>query len=320
MKRYSLLLFTVGITCHFIQAQTEQQLLPAELKQQTIITQPITLYKGFLRAGLAANYLFLDKFFDEDGKRRSISNAFARNWTVQAIFQYGVTDRLQVSADVPYVNRTVFLSFLADVPIQGTTQVFRFVQSGSGLGDITIGAKYQLITEKNQRPAVAIRGTIFLPSGQKNPTNIIDENEFDTPTGSGNFSGDLTLEIRKNQYPFLFSGFVGYKYNFEGSKILDVGQPSSNFQDGGLFLINGNVGYHLNEWMAVVNDFSYSIIGKDKINGINSDEESKWAFSYLPRLSFQIKNLRINQGITFPIVGKLSGADPSYFLIVQYVF
>ncbi len=320
MKKYAPLLFGFLLMYSSIYGQTEQQLLPVELKQQTLITQPVTLYKGFIRAGISANYLFLDKVFNEDGDRESISNSFGKIWTLQAVFQYGLTDRLQLSAAIPYTNRTLFLSFLADLPITGTTEQIKFERSGKGIGDIDLGATYQLITATTTRPAVALRGTIFLPTGQKNPTNIVSPEEFDFPTGGGHLASELSVELRKTKYPFLFSGTVAYKYNFEGNKVFEVGQPEQNFQNGGLFSIGGLVGYHVNEWMAIINDVTYFNIAKGKIEGTLVDEEAAWVMEYIPRLTFQIKQLRINQALSFPIIGKLSGADPSYFLIVQYVF
>ena len=302
------------------QAQTEQQILPTELKKQTIITQPATLYKGFFRVGMSANYLFLNKIFNEDGDRESISNAFGKTWIAQAIFQYGVNDRLQVELSLPYINQTLFLSFLAQFPFDNSSQQIKFEQNGRGISDITMSGTYQLITENDSRPALTGRVTIFLPTGEKNPTNVQSPNEFDAPTGRGHLASEVTFNVRKTRYPFLFSGFVGYKFNFEGNKVIDVGEPSQDFRDGGFFNISGLVGYHVNEWMAIINDLNYNRVGKNQVNGFNIDSEAKWSVEYIPRLSFQIKQLRINQALTFPLWGKLSGADPGYIMVVQYVF
>ena len=52
-----------------VMAQVEEQVLPTDLKQQTIITQPVTLYKGFLRVGFTGTYGVIDRIFTEDGDK-----------------------------------------------------------------------------------------------------------------------------------------------------------------------------------------------------------------------------------------------------------
>lgn len=300
-------------------SQGEVQLLPTELKKQTVITQPVTLYKGFLRAGLAYSYGFIDKIFDEDGNRVSLSNSFGDSWTALATFQYGVTDRLQVGLDVPYIDQTVTLSIIQEAPGFDIFEEVRFEQSGNGIGDISLSGIYQIITETETRPAFTGAVVLTLPSGEKN-VKPINGDQAELPVGSGRFSSELRLNLRKARYPFLFSGFASYKYNFEGNKVIDPGEPAVDFQDGGLFSVSGLVGYHVNEWMAIINDINYSSIGKNEVAGITTDSDSKFSLDYSPRLSFQIQRLRVNQVLRFPIVGRLSSADPGITVIVQYVF
>ena len=75
----------------------------------------------------------------------------------------------------------------------------------------------------------------------------------------------------------------------------------------------------MNEWLALTNDVYYFLSFEDETDG-DITKESGWVVEYAPRLSFQIKRLRVNQSIQIPLAGKLSGADPGFILIVQYVF
>jgi len=59
------LLFIIIIITSGTYAQVERVVLPGELRQETIVTEPPTLRKGFLRAGLAYSHAFIDKIFDE---------------------------------------------------------------------------------------------------------------------------------------------------------------------------------------------------------------------------------------------------------------
>ena len=78
-------------------SQTEKQIVPGDLKQQTIVTEPATLRKGFLRAGILLNYRVADKFFNDSGTKEYYTTS---TWNSKAAYnvtlQYGLTDRLQL--------------------------------------------------------------------------------------------------------------------------------------------------------------------------------------------------------------------------------
>ncbi|MEQ8416250.1 MAG: hypothetical protein RIB71_17350 [Imperialibacter sp.] len=320
MKRIGitvLFLYTLGSQ---IQAQTEQQILPSELKKQTLITQPATLYKGFFRTGLSGSYIFLNKVFNADSKRESISNFFGYGYTITASVQYGVTDRIQVELAVPFSTQTNYLSFLALFPGDNAEIQRTYKNKGSGLGDTYLSGSYQLIAGNGTKPALVARVTAFLPTGEKNPSNIVSENEYELPIGSGNFATELSLMLRQINYPFLFTSWISYKHKFPGNKIAYPFEPASDFHNGGLFNVSGSAGFHVNEWMAVLNDLDFDLIGRDKVEDVYVDTEAKWALVYRPHISFQVNQIRINQALSFPLFGKMSGADPSYLIIVQYVF
>ncbi|HRT90726.1 MAG TPA: hypothetical protein P5257_11490, partial [Bacteroidales bacterium] len=71
-----IILFVSGISATAVSfSQTEKQLMPSDLKQQTIVTEPVTLRKGFLRVGSMLNYRVADKYFSDDGvKKYYLSN------------------------------------------------------------------------------------------------------------------------------------------------------------------------------------------------------------------------------------------------------
>ena len=308
---YIVIILLFGTAVSF--AQTEEEVLPAERKQLTIITEPFTLYKGFFRAGVALQYSALYKIFDEEGNRVLISNASGRSWTSLLILQYGITDRIQVAADLPYQTQDLFLSFRAELP--GEIVQFKLEGSGSGIGDASIGVSYQLLTETITRPSVKVTATGIIPTGEKNPTELTD-----FPVGSGHYALDVALSLRKISYPFSYSAFTSYKLNMSGAKQFDFGGPETSFNDGDLLTISAAFNFHMNEWLALTNDFYYFYSFADEENGQVVPDTKSWTVQYTPRLSFQIKRLRVNQVIQIPLFGKLSGADPGFILIVQYVF
>lgn len=301
-------------------AQTEQEVLPAERKQLTVITEPFTLYKGFFRAGVALQYSSLYKTFDASGKRVPISNASGTTWAAQLLLQYGITDRLQVTAALPYLKQDLSLSYRAEAPGLGFYGQQKLEGEGNGLTDIWVGLDYQLVTETVTRPSLKAMLTVTFPSGEENPVEISSDEVFDIPVGSGRYSIDAALSIRKISYPFSYSGYVSYTMHLEGSKQPALGQPEETFNDGNMLTLSGGFNFHMNEWLALKNDVYYFNFAKDTVEGQDVPDSKSWTIQYTPTLSFQIKRLRVNQAIQIPLFGKMAGADPGFILVVQYMF
>ena len=170
-------------------------------------------------------------------------------------------------------------------------------------------------------PSITVLADVSLPTAEKNPTNIISPIQFDRPTGNGNVRTTISVNARKINYPFLFSGTASYRHQFKGNKVFQIGQPEISFRNAGVVTISGETGFHVNEWMAIINNVSYSSVVGDLMRaGVTVEAASSWFLNYSPTLTFQVKQLRINQFLTFPVIGRNTTADPRYQLGVQYVF
>lgn len=302
-------------------AQVQEQLTPTELKQKTIVTEPQTLYKGFFRAGIAFNYSTTDKIFTIDGKRESLaSNVWANSWFIQNFLMYGISDRLQVEVNIPYRFQQIYQSFRVEAPDFGVVETQRWKTKSTGLSDLSIAVVYQLIPEREASPSQTLYVTANLPTGEKNFTDVKNEREFSPPVGAGEASLTATYRLRKVSYPFAYSGFVSYQHFFGGTKLLDpLDTDERPFQSGANYSVGGYVNFHLNEWIAIRNSADYFFSVRDEYDGVKEEHDS-WVIQYYPGLSFQIKQFRIDQAVNVPIAGKLSSADPSYFIIIQYTF
>lgn len=319
MKRLLTLMLMVFIF-DVVNAQVQEELTPLELKQTTIVTQPATLKKGFLRSGFALSFSALDKFFDDDAKKRLFpDNIWAKSLSYQFAFQYGISDRLQASMSIPFRNEFVSQSLLLEVPSTGTSTISSWEIKGNGLSDIELGLIYQLVPENILRRAVLVSAFLTLPTGEKNPTNIVDEQNYTLPTGSGEGALNLDVTLRKVQYPFSYEGSLGYNIKFGGTKVIDVGEEPTDFKSGNLLTLRGAYNFHLNEWLVFQNDVFYFSFGDNEVDG-QTEDVARWALQYVPRLSFQIKRFRINQAVSFVVKGRNSSADPGYTMVVQYVF
>jgi len=156
--------------------QTEKQLVPGDLKQLTVVTEPSTLYKGFFRAGTALSYGIVDKYFTNDRKKEYFLNsAWATNSGFNFIFQYGITDRFQIEAAVPLSFNIRQSESRIYVPSADTTVEYSFTLKSQGLSDCYLTLKYQILNEKTSNTSLTGSLDVIIPTGTKNPTNINGE-------------------------------------------------------------------------------------------------------------------------------------------------
>ncbi len=318
-----LLLSSVFVTAIPVQAQTEKQLVPADLKQQTVVTEPVTLRKGYFRAGAIFNYRVADKFFN-DGKDKEyyLTSSWGTKSAYNLTVQYGFSDRLEAELLTEYMYSKQKSQSVEVVPGTNTTTTVTSKQQGLGIGDTHLDIKYQLIPESKYR--VSLTGIInsTFPTGEKNPTNIRSANQYDLPVGDGTYSLAGELYARMISYPYSFTAYTLYEYNFKGSKLLtasdlrETDYKLGNRIEGGL---SANV--HLNEWIVFANQFSYYHEGEGWVgNTYRAIVKPSWAAVYVPNLVFQVKRFRMAESVSVPLFGRNVPADPLYIITVQYVF
>jgi hypothetical protein len=272
---------------------------------------------------MALSYGVVDKYFTNDSKKEYFLNsAWATNSGFNFVFQYGITDRLQVEAAIPFANSLRQSHSRLYVPSADTTVDYSFTLTGRGLGDCYLTVKYQILDEKSSKTSLTAHLDVTIPTGEKNPTDIKGETDYDPPVGNGCFAATVGLRYRKIQYPYSYSGYAYYIYQFPGSKIMDPSDTQeTEFKDGNHIDAGVSFNIHLNEWIALTNEANMYYRSKDEVDGqIPDDAIAPWAVSYEPRLVFQIKRFRISEAVRIPLAGKGVSADPLYVLMAQYVF
>ena len=302
-------------------SQTEKLLVPSELKQQTIITEPVTLHKGFFRAGLLIDYRVADRYFDNSGDKQYYYNSTWGSKSAYGItLQYGITDRLQADLISEFMNTLEETQNTEEVA--GTTVVNIDKRRGIGLGDSHLALKYQIIAEKERKFSLSGRLKATFPTGAKNPRNIKSENQYDLPVGDGTYALDLNLSARMIAYPYSFSGYMAYTYNFTGEKIFStVNQTEKQFKLGNLFETGLSWNIHLNEWIVLGNEVNFYDEGEGQIEKVQSPlMPASWALSYEPSLIFQVFRFRLGESVKIPVLGKNVPADPLFVLMAQYIF
>ena len=312
------ILITSGSFC-----QTEKQLLPSDLRHQTIVTEPSTLRKGYFRAGLAISHGIVDKYFTAGGhKEYGMLNSWGASSSGTLILQYGITDRLQIESyfiymrDIKEIQNTVYF------PAADTNAYYSYDLKGRGFGDCSFSVRYQIIPEKENKLSLTGRFDLTVPTGQKNPENIKDEFHFDPPVGYGHLDMGFHLTARKIRYPYSYSTYFAYTYKFKGHKLFDAADTEEKeFRDGARINLGGTFNVHLNDWIALSNELNYFRFGQTKIVGIVQEVSvPAWTINYQPGFVFQVKRFRISEAVQVPLKGKSVAADPMYVVIAQYTF
>ena len=324
MKRHLFILIVARLfTSYNVFGQFEEIILPSDEKQQTIITEPPTLRKGNIRAGIVSNFIMIDREFNQDGKRVYVlgTNSYAKTWSLVPGIQYGISDRFQASVRLPYQNIRNFTSVKTSYPAFNFDTVLTYKNRGSGIGDIEVGFRYQLITESTNRPSVTLGFYGILPTGQKNPTHIKDDLNYALATGSGCTSLSADLFFKKVSYPYSITLSASYYYYFKGEKVMYPYENPIEFKKAGLFISSIGVGIHLNDWIALINDVNYSVFGENEyFYPITKTSDAGWVISYQPAIYFQIRKIRFFEIVEIPVAGRSYGADPFYSFSLQYIF
>jgi hypothetical protein len=315
------IILSVSLTSLSLSGQTEKQLVPADLKQQTIVTEPVTMRKGFLRIGMVANYRVADRNFNDTCKKEYFPyNIWSSKSAFNITLQYGINDRMEIGVVTEYMyNR---LEAQMNKVVAGTSQPVQTKLKAIGFGDMRFDLKYQILPERNYKVSLTSLLSASLPTGEKNPKNIISEEEYDLPVGSGNYAASAEIFGRTILYPYSFTGYLKYQYNFSGYKKFKPDDPGpKHYRYGNRFETGVSTNLHLNDWIVLSNDFIFFYEGQGTIDNVIPETiPCSWSVTYVPNLVFQVKRFRLSESVSIPVWGRNVPADPLFVLRMQYIF
>ena len=182
--------------------------------------------------------------------------------TLDVTGRYGLTDRLNFEANVPYVYRdSRFVSGGAG----GAANVVSEVQKRSqGIGDASIAAYYQVVKESARWPDIVASLRVRAPTG-RHPfgLKLIQPDGDNTnlnvpealPTGTGTWSGTLNVSALRTYDPIILFGNIGYTVHraedFDDiSPVLGQVSPA-RVRLGGTLHLSGGLAIALNDRSAV---------------------------------------------------------------------
>jgi hypothetical protein len=200
--------------------------------------------------------------------------------------RYGINNRLQVAAKVPFVWRD---DSTRSRPI--TQTLFGddvFEADGSGLGDIEVAVDYQFNDGTGGWPFVTGSLRVKTPTGTDpysvdtfnvviddpdNPGDCLrgDDNQCliqrfpkELATGTGTWSVQPSVTFLYPTDPAVFYGTLDYSFNLEN----DFGKDGGKINPGNAFGLSGGMGFGINDRSSFSLGFSYKHGFETEQNGI----------------------------------------------------
>ena len=207
-----------------------------------------------------------------------------RNTTAAALsVRYGVSNRLEVEAKVPYIYRSD--DTVSRELFTGTATDRIFSTSGKSIGDVEIGARYQLNDGGADKPYF-ISTLRYKSRTGKDPFQVVTDCvtrcvgnatgsglPIDLPTGSGFNSIQPGLTWLFPSDPAVFFGSFSYTYNFGRSNLSRQVLNSEreflgSIKPGNVFGTNFGLGIGLNEKSSLSLGIDLNSIGRTRQNGL----------------------------------------------------
>lgn len=197
-------------------------------------------------------------------------------FTPTLTMRYGITNRFEIEAKVPYVYRSDdVISRSLNIP--GSRDEL-FSSTGKGIGDVEFTGRYQLNDGGADSPYYI--GTLRVKSRTgKDPFQVLtdtikgtsNELQEELPTGSGFVTVQPGLTMLYPADPAVFFGSVSYQYNIKRSNLslnttngpLLVGDVAP----GGVFGFNFGMGLAINDRSSFSIGYDHSSVGRTSING-----------------------------------------------------
>ena len=204
--------------------------------------------------------------------------------------RYGLTNRLELEARVPYVH--INTDTVSREIFTGSAQDKVFNATGKGLGDVELTARYQINQGGIDKPFY-VGWLRYKSRTGKDPFEVVTDCvtrcvanatgtglPLELPTGSGfeALQGGVTWLFASD--PVVFFGSLSYLHNFERDDVertvltgAPEGQPQTttepigNLKAGDIVGFNLGMGLALNEKASISIGYDHSLVGRTESNG-----------------------------------------------------
>lgn len=237
-------------------------------------------YSHFDNARISLNgFLALDAIFLGT---ISIDQIKSDVFTVDPTIRYGITDRLFVDANLPFLYRTS--NFRSGGAGGSASALVEKTVHDEGIGDLSIGASYRLMTETLRRPDVVISARVKFPTG-RDPFGVEfvevenSEGNLEVPqslaTGTGVYGGSLGVAVLKTLDPMVVFGNLTYFRNF--SRDFDdidenAGDIPGRVDIGDAWQFGAGLAFALNDKSSISMSYSQRLVERTRLTPDGQDE------------------------------------------------
>ena len=298
-------------------AQTERELTVSEIRQQTVLTEPLTLQKGYFKASSQFNYSVLStSYYNNNWEKITNYGYMFNSFSIPFSINYGINDNLEINISSDYKYNKVSYSYKSINYIE--TEKSKEVKQNTienGLNDISFGFNYNLISDKRTTsPSMCLAGYFTIPSGKSEPTSIDSGKTIRGATSFGCYELGVGYLIKKVFYPFSVKGILRYSYSFPTDLKLKYDDTiKTHIKYGDWLNCNITLNYMVCDWISFGNTLSYTYNGASEYNSVKDNIINEY-YNWTPSLIFQIKNMRLSQGVSFYIIGKNAPSNPYAFI------
>ncbi|MFN0316335.1 MAG: autotransporter outer membrane beta-barrel domain-containing protein [Burkholderiales bacterium] len=194
------------------------------------------------------------------------------SWIASLTGRYGITNRLEFEARVPYVYRS---DTTIARPLTGTgSEDQQFHATGSGLGDVEVTARYQFNEGGIEKPYY-VGSLRFKSRTGTSPFQVETISPFlgpeqvqrELPTGSGFYALQPAITVLYPSDPAVLFGSLNYVYNFSRDDIaVGASGTTAKVEPGNIVGFNFGLGLALNDRTSLSIGYDHAIIGKTLIN------------------------------------------------------
>lgn len=201
--------------------------------------------------------------------------------TADVSARYGITDRLQVDTNIPFImRRSTYTSGGAGGSATGLSKAAR---TKAGLGDISIGASYRLFEETARSPDIVLSARVKAPTGDhpfgvplvevdgsSGNLNIPEE----LPTGTGVWGASVGLSALKTIDPLVVFGNASFFYNFEQEfDDLDEieGDQPGTADLGWAVQVGAGLAIALNDTSSLALSYTQRFVEESRIRGVDDE-------------------------------------------------
>jgi len=239
-------------------------------------------YSHFDNARISLNgFLALDAIFLGT---ISIDQVTSDIYTFDPTLRFGVSDRLFVDANLPYLYRTS--NFRSGGASGSASDLVEETVHDDGIGDLNFGISYRLANENARRPDIVLNARLKIPTG-RDPYGVEfievanSEGNLEVPeslaTGSGVYGVSVGASVLKAVDPLVVFGSVTYFHNFS-RHFSDIDENQGDIPGtvdvGDAWQLGAGLAFAVNDSSSISMSYSQRIVNRTFLQPDGQDERA----------------------------------------------